>query len=321
MKKHIIIFAVLILFTATTIVVAKDNSSIGQPFQAIWDAIVSLQERGDNNEDSIVGLETKAQNNENNITELEARIQEIENHLNSSNGGCEYPAECNASTICGESCNYGGQTYNTVLIGTQCWFKENLNVGIMLGNLETPDNVAPVLNDPNTVSKWCFNDSSTYCDNEGGLYTWPEANALPHSCKGSPPCDVPTTNQGICPVGWHIPSDSEFFTLENYLTTPGETCDAERAGYDCSNAGTKLRFGGSSGFDAISAGNHETNGESSYFDKREPSIHFWSSSPNPSHAYNRKLIAVASSYTVRRSMSWKVHGFSVRCLADTANTE
>ena len=35
--------------------------------------------------------------------------------------------ECSASTTCGNTCSYGGVTYNTVVIGTQCWFKENLN--------------------------------------------------------------------------------------------------------------------------------------------------------------------------------------------------
>ncbi|MFH1749921.1 MAG: FISUMP domain-containing protein [bacterium] len=234
------------------------------------------------------------------------------------------PTECSASTVCGESCNYGGQTYNTVLIGTQCWFKENLNVGTIIGNTEVPDNTAPTLNNPSTVSKWCYNDSSTYCTDEGGLYTWAEANAQPHSCN-STSCSVPTPNQGICPIGWHIPTDEEFYTLENYLKIPGETCDATRAGWGCFDAGAKLELGGSSGFDAIGAGNHETTGETSFFDKREPSAHFWSSSPclncsNYGHSYNRYLYIPALEDMVGRGWSRNTHGFSVRCLADTPTT-
>jgi len=228
--------------------------------------------------------------------------------------------ECDVSTICGESCNYGGQIYNTVLIGNQCWFKENLDVGTMIGNFDIPDNTAPTPNDPNTVSKWCFNDSSSYCTSEGGLYTWAEANGLAGSCNATS-CSVPTPNQGICPNGWHVPTDTEFYTLESYLTTPGQTCDPTRGDWDCSDAGAKLQLGGISGFDAISAGNHETNGNLSFFDKREPSIHFWSSSPclicsDYGHSYNRSLYGLGSADRVSRGWSGNVHGASVRCLSD-----
>jgi uncharacterized protein (TIGR02145 family) len=228
--------------------------------------------------------------------------------------------ECSASTTCGSSCVYGGVTYHTVLIGDQCWFKENLNVGTMIGNLETPDDTAPTPNNPATVSKWCFDDTLANCDSEGGLYSWAEANALPNFCN-STSCSVPTVNQGICPSGWHIPSDAEQHTLENYLKTAGESCDAARSGWDCSGAGAALVLGGSSGFDAISAGNHETNGDLSWFDKREPSAHFWSSSPclncsNWGHSYSRGLVISSDSDMVHRGVSHNEHGFSVRCLAD-----
>ena len=228
--------------------------------------------------------------------------------------------EVKATTTCGEAVSYGGLSYDTVQIGTQCWFKQNLNVGAMIMNLEVPDNTAPTLNDPETVSKWCYDDSSANCTSEGGLYAWAEANALSNSCN-STSCSVTTPNQGICPNGWHIPSDEEFFTLENYLKTPEQTCDATRAGWGCSDAGAKLKFGGSSGFDAIGAGNHETNGDLSLFDKREPSAHFWSSSPclncsNWGYSYNRALYMSSDSDMVRRGSSHNAHGFSVRCIAD-----
>lgn len=231
-------------------------------------------------------------------------------------------AECSALTTCGSTCSYGGVNYNTVIIGSQCWFRENLNVGTMITNLEIPDNTAPTLNDPNTVSKWCYNDNPIYCSQEGGLYTWAETNALPNSCNLSS-CSVPTPNQGLCPIGWHIPTDAEFYTLENYLTSPGQTCDATRSSWGCSGAGIRLRLGGSSGFDAISAGNHETNGNLSFFDKREPSIHFWSSSPclvcsNWGHAYGRSLIGWGDNPFIARGWGHMVHGISVRCLSDTA---
>lgn len=191
----------------------------------------------------------------------------------------------------------------------------------MITNLETPDNTAPTLNDPNTVSKWCYDNSSAYCASEGGLYTWVEANALPNSCNLSS-CGVSTPNQGICPAGWHIPTDAEQYTLENYLKLPGETCDPARSSDDnawgCSDAGDKLRSGGSSGFDALGAGRHATDGS---FDKREPSTNFWSSSEQllpqvvPSYAWNRALYILGSGSEVGRSNYLKAFGYSVRCLA------
>ena len=243
--------------------------------------------------------------------------------FNSSNAGASFDDfRVTSPTTCGSTLSYGGVTYNTVLIGTQCWFKENLNVGAMIGNTETPDNTAPTLNDPSTVQKWCYDDSTTYCDSEGGLYTWAEANALPNACN-STYCSVPTPNQGICPPGWHIPTDEEFYTLENYLTTPGQICDPTRAGWGCFDAGTKLVLGGSSGFDAIGTGGHETNGDLSFFDRREPSIGFWSSSPclicsNYGYSYSRSMIySFTPGNMVYRGWGMNKYGSSVRCLADT----
>ena len=65
--------------------------------------------------------------------------------------------------VCGNTVNYEDQTYNTVEIGTQCWFAKNLNVGTMLvsGSTNPTDN--------GTIEKWCYNNSTTNCTNEGGL--------------------------------------------------------------------------------------------------------------------------------------------------------
>lgn len=218
--------------------------------------------------------------------------------------------------ICGDTVLYGGITYSTIQIGNQCWFKENLNGGNLIGNFELPDDIVPILNDPNSVQKWCYNDDQNYCNTEGGLYTWAEANDLPNSCNNDGSCSVITPNQGICPTGWHIPTDTEFYILENYLTDPGQTCDPLRSGDGCSSAGNKLLLGGSSGFDAIGAGNHEANGEFSFFDKREPSVHFWSATSfNEGRAYSRKILSsLQTADTVHRGNSLKTHGFSVRCI-------
>lgn len=63
--------------------------------------------------------------------------------------------------------------------------------------------------------------------------------------------------QGICPDGWHVPTGNEFATLEQYLADPPVTvasCDPARSNQGCTSAGTKLKAGGSSGFNSILLG-------------------------------------------------------------------
>lgn len=225
--------------------------------------------------------------------------------------------DCNETTICGDECTYGGTSYETIIIGSQCWFKQNLNVGTMIGNLETPDDTAPTPNSPNSVQKWCFNDVLDNCVNEGGLYTWAETYGLSNYCNLTT-CEIPTSNQGICPTGWHLPTDAEFYVLENYLTSEGQICDPLRLGWGCLGAGSKLVLGGISGFDAISAGNHETHGATSFFDKREPSIHFWSSSfYSVGLPIVRSIVSSDSNNMVDRGFTHRISdGLSVRCLSN-----
>jgi uncharacterized protein (TIGR02145 family) len=89
--------------------------------------------------------------------------------------------------VCGENLNdlRDGQSYSTVLIGTQCWMAENLNIGTMLtGSGNQTDN--------NTIEKYCYHDSTSYCDTYGGLYQWNQMMQY----------DTIAGTQGICPSGW-----------------------------------------------------------------------------------------------------------------------
>ncbi|MBW6440982.1 fibrobacter succinogenes major paralogous domain-containing protein [Patescibacteria group bacterium] len=62
-------------------------------------------------------------------------------------------------------------------------------------------------------------------------------------------------SQGICLDNWHVPKDSEWYVLENYLKDSGETCDGNRDKFlDCDGAGDKIKSGGSSGFEAVLVG-------------------------------------------------------------------
>ncbi len=120
-----------------------------------------------------------------------------------------------------------GQTYFTVQIGDQCWMAENLNVGELL-------NIADDQSDNSILEKYCYADNEQNCDLYGGFYTWDEMMQYTEI----------ESSQGVCPAGWHIPSDYEWKTLERNLGMSVEESDGtEWRGTD---EGGKLKSGGTS---------------------------------------------------------------------------
>jgi uncharacterized protein (TIGR02145 family) len=115
--------------------------------------------------------------------------------------------------------------------------------------------------------------------------------------------------QGICPAGWHIPTDVEWRTLENSLKDAGQTCDGNRTGYDCASAGTKLKPGGSSGFEGNLSGDYFVTGS---FLNRDAAGYFWSSSENGVTAWYRMVNSSES--RVMRVRFFKTNSLSVRCV-------
>jgi len=91
-----------------------------------------------------------------------------------------------------------GQKYVYVEIGKQTWMAENLNYDAG--------------NSPSEGRK-CYNDD---CTAYGGIYFWATAMDLP-STYNTLPYTASAKHQGICPAGWHIPSDAEWTTLENFV--------------------------------------------------------------------------------------------------------
>ncbi len=192
---------------------------------------------------------------------------------------------------CGDTVDYEGQTYDTVEIGTQCWFAENLNVGTMINGTTEPTN-------DSTIQKWCYDNSETNCTNEGALYNWNEMMAYT-TTEGT---------QGICPSGWHVPADAEWKTLVESQSTLG--CESS-TGWECDPAGTSLKSGGSSNFNGVLGGYRHTNGS---FYVQGTNAGLWSSSESGASAWRRNLNS--SNSTVGRGADDKALGFSVRCLQD-----
>ena len=200
-----------------------------------------------------------------------------------------------------------GKSYSTVQIGTQCWMSENLNIGTRIdgGNAQT---------DNNTIEKYCYGDDPTNCDIYGGLYQWDEAMGY-----------VTTVGtQGICPTGWHLPSDDEFKTMEIYLGMT--TAQANNTGWRGTNEGSKLAGNsslwhagnltldgdfGSSGFTALPGGYKKIDG--TFFNITYNAI-FWLSSMGSTGVWSRHLYFNNSD--IYRYDNDKTRGYSVRCIKD-----
>lgn len=129
--------------------------------------------------------------------------------------------------------------------------------------------------------------------------------------------------QGICPDGWHVPKDSEWFALEDGLKDEGQSCSRLiDGGMDtptnvfCATAGTKLQVGGSSGFSAILAGFRNA---TESFEYRSLITLLWSSTEfndfkGATSAWERCLNLDVSE--VDRFTNDKAAALSVRCLKD-----
>lgn len=132
----------------------------------------------------------------------------------------------------GESCpelqfvEYGGQSYTTILIGTQCWLRQNLNIGsqISIDEDETDNGI---------IEKHCINDDPDMCNKYGGLYHWDEMMQYTTQ-EGA---------QGICPEGWHIPTHEEWKILEGTVDIKFGVNDPEweKIGHRGYNAGKNLK--------------------------------------------------------------------------------
>jgi len=193
--------------------------------------------------------------------------------------------------------NYAGKTYNTVQIGSQCWLKENLDVGTMIRGTSDQTNNG-------TIEKYCYNNITDSCTKYGGLYQWVEAvqykNGVTNSISPNPPFSGNV--QGICPNGWHIPTRTEFETLRTVVNNSGPALLVVGQGI-----GTNT-----SGFSALLAGFRYVDGS---FNLLDYCTTFWSSSECDSGtAYYMGLFY--NGIAVGLSSCHKTDGLSVRCAKD-----
>lgn len=199
-------------------------------------------------------------------------------------------------TNCGVPINYEGQTYETVLINEQCWFKQNLNIGTRINGDQNQTN-------NNIIEKHCYNDQEANCDFYGALYQWDEI------------MQYVTTNgaKGICPSDWHIPTNEDWTLLSEYLG--GDSVAGgkmKQSGYD-NWASPNTGANNSSAFTAVAGGNHTIVG----FDGVMRYSNFWTSTQdNVTVGYAWSASLVYNGQDLYKGPGAKQNSFSLRCVHD-----
>ena len=240
---------------------------------------------------------------------IDPEASNSDGYANTDDGSCVYgPPECGgASTI-----TFNGSTYDLVAIGSQCWFAENLRTEHYANGDAIPGNL--------TDSEWTstssgaqtvYGDGSSLCGGDcdevanleafGRLYNWYAVD----------------DSRGLCPSGWHVPTDGEWMTLEMELGMSAS--DANSTGWRGTDQGAQMKPSSSddpswdgtntSGFSALPGGwRRFYNG---YFYDEGYNGYWWSASPN--EWYRMLGFNVDDVY---RDNGSPRNGFSIRCLRD-----
>lgn len=188
-----------------------------------------------------------------------------------------------------------GKTYSTVLIGAQCWMSQGLNYGTKInGSVNQSDNGIP--------EKYCYSNDDQNCTVYGAIYQWGEL--MQYSANPGV--------QGLCPQGWHLPTDAEWTALSTFLggeaIAGGKMKEAGTLHWQSPNTGAT----NSTGFTALPGGYREPgtsfNGLSAY-------LNYWTSTSNATNEAWDRHLNYFSEYIARGSYSTS-YGFYARCLRD-----
>ena len=211
-----------------------------------------------------------------------------------------------------------GNIYNTVLIGAQCWSKENLRVRRYNNGTVIPfDNIGGSGGSSSTWQNLTIgahtiyaHDSTTTPSNRtkyGYLYNW-------YAAKGIYTTGTMTSTDtlNICPEGWHVPTDADWTTLTTELggesVAGGKMKSIGTAYWSSQSAGTD----NSSGFSALPGGYRIKDGS---FNNLRNSAVFWrATEDNANNAWSSRL--EHNSNNVSKNSYEKQYGASIRCLKD-----
>ena len=230
---------------------------------------------------------------------------------------------CPTSTVS----DYDGNVYHTVAIGNQCWMKENLRTTHYSDGTGLTILINASFTTPSTTVGYlyCPNNSSSYVATYGYLYNW-KAVMRNSSSSSANPSGV----QGICPTGWHVPSQSEWVQLFNYVSSRSDYVCGTNSNYIAKALSNNTGWYSSTNDCAI--GNNQSSNNatgfkvlpSGYYDYglvqnegcEPPGYHadFWSCTLLSDGVY-----ACDFTYYQKTVLQWghdRKNGYSVRCLRD-----
>jgi uncharacterized protein (TIGR02145 family) len=212
------------------------------------------------------------------------------------NHSCGTPNIHNANLTYGVMSDQQGNTYKTIQIGTQTWMAENLKTGIYR-NGESIPNVNDRTDWQNLATgAWCnlFNSLPNECPH-GKLYNWYAVD------------DV----RGLCPNGWHVPTDAEFTTLNNTLggsNVAGGKLKSISDLWDAPNTNAD----NSTGFSGLPGGYRDPYGSFVPIG----TTGFWWSSTQYNAGTSWNFFLKNDNANGNKNFNYKTTGFSVRCLRD-----
>lgn len=208
-----------------------------------------------------------------------------------------------------------GKVYKTVKIGEQTWMAENLNYD---------DSVAT----PSLKGKtWCYDDLAENCDSWGRLYTWAatiDSVMLATDADNPQYCGYRNNKcffenlKGICPSGWHLPNNEEWFTLYSFVG------GASIAGWILkSSTGWANEMNGSDayGFSALPAGKNLSTSKLEFYGGGRSAC-FWSSEEEwgldlGGVQRDSYCFAIGTDDRVRMGAAPKYYAQPVRCIKDS----
>ena len=211
-----------------------------------------------------------------------------------------------------------GNTYNSLAYGNQAWTVENTEVVTYRDGTSIPQVTANDVWESLTTGAWCYYEND---ETKGKLYNWYAVMGIHDAIETTP-------NKEFAPEGWHVPSDAEWTTLEEYLIANKYNYDGTITGNKIAKAmssttgwnsspdlgaiGNDQSLNNSSGFNAFPEGYRKSNGT---FANEGTSAVFWSSTENyTNYAWFRLL------YTSSSNLYWdsnlKQEGSSVRFVRD-----
>ncbi len=226
-----------------------------------------------------------------------------------------------------------GGFYRTVLIGGQCWLKDNLNVGTPIGT-KLADNISTQQQaDNGRIEKFCYNyvqegnaaqlaAGTSDCQLYGGLYQWPEALQYAGNTTVYTGNNLPSGNiRGICPSGWHLPDAAEFSTLAGYLGNDKSAgAKLKEAGWIHWFSGDETAAAGTneSGFTAFAGGYRHSSGA---FFGRYSFAGFWSTELDGNNYVQARYRELTPANSFATNATYRSAGLSVRCLQDSVEAK